>query len=90
MVRPLLAHLPEAVFAARVARMQHDSVQAIARWVHAHGAPTAADRRAFRATVDDLVECVAAALAAPLPARPRGTVRRAAPAGGRRPEGAGG
>jgi AcrR family transcriptional regulator len=65
MARALLVHLPEPTFEARIERLQHDSVQAIARWCDAHGPVTAANRRAFRETVADLVECLTAALAAP-------------------------
>jgi AcrR family transcriptional regulator len=65
MARPLLRHLPEPVFTARVRIIHHESSYAIARWVAEHGRVTAANRGAYRAVVRDIIAFMAAGAAAP-------------------------
>lgn len=72
MARPLVTHLSEPVFAARVRIVHHESAYAIARWVAEHGRVDAGNRRAYRGVVRDVVEFMAAGLGAPSASRRTG------------------
>ena len=78
MARPLLVHLSDATFAARVRIVHHESVYTVARWLAEHGRVDGSNRRAYRAMVRDTVAFMAAGLAAPAGRRTRERSARAA------------
>lgn len=66
LARRCVPQLPPALFEARVERVHHDAVHALARWVRSRGRVDAANRRAWRAYARDVAAFLAAGLAAPV------------------------
>jgi AcrR family transcriptional regulator len=63
--RARLADMPQAVFDTRMTIVQHETVYAFSRWLHAHGPVTLANRKAFEALALQVVDFMAAGLTAP-------------------------
>jgi len=64
-LRRALPELPDAAFADRIELLQHETVYAIARWVHRHEAVTPANRADFDAHVARITDFMVAGMSAP-------------------------
>lgn len=66
MARRVLGDIPRAVFDVRMNIVQHETVYAFSRWLHANGPLSASRQSAFDALVAQLTDFMAAGLSAPV------------------------
>lgn len=80
LARNALPDMPADIFDARMAMVQHETVYAIARWLHVHGPVSPRNETEFQALAAQLTDFMTAGLCASVARQPRnghGAMRRA-------------